>query len=59
MKFKSGNLRLKYEKIEKKYRDSFGKIANRTEYMGVGDGGLRETRFGKSRCLHSGVSLHL
>lgn len=35
MKFKSGDLRLKYEGVEKKYRDSFGKIANRAEYMGV------------------------
>lgn len=35
MQFKSGNLRLKYENLEKKYRDSFEKIAERAEYMGV------------------------
>ena len=35
LEFKSGDLRLKYEGVEKKYRDSFDKIASRAEFMGI------------------------
>lgn len=35
--FKSGELRAKYANIEQQYRDSFDKIANRAEYMGVAE----------------------